>query len=148
MREDRPRGAAIRVAAIDDHPFFLDGVRRALSRAIDLDLIAQGASAMDACRIATERQPDVMLLDIDIPGGGIEAARVIMTDCAPIKIIMLTASNHEEHVAAAIAAGAQGYLLKGTDAAELLNAIRQVHAGCFYVYPTDLARGAPSSRPN
>jgi DNA-binding NarL/FixJ family response regulator len=136
-------GVAIRIAAIDDHPFFLDGVRRALSRAVDLDLIAQGGSATEARQIADERHPDIMLLDIDIPGGGIEAARAIMGSRAPVKIIMLTASNHEEHVAAAIAAGAQGYLLKGTDAAELLKAIRLVHAGCFYVYPATLAKDAP-----
>ena len=126
---------AIRIAMIDDHPIFRGGLKRAISRAKDVKLVAEGATAADACIIAKELQPDVMLLDITIPGGGIEAATAIVASGSSVKVIMLTGSDDDERVAAALAAGAQGYLLKGTNAGELLEAVRIVHSGHPYVTP-------------
>ncbi len=126
---------AIRIAVIDDHPIFRGGLKRAISRAREVKLVAEGSTAADACAIAGELQPDVMLLDIVIPGGGIEAATAIVASGSPVKVIMLTGSDDEERVTAAIAAGAWGYLLKGTNAGELLEAVRVVHGGDFYVTP-------------
>ena len=126
---------AIRIAVIDDHPIFRGGLKRAFSRARDVKLVAEGASAADACRIAKEQQPDVMLLDVTMPGGGIEAARAIVASGSSVKTIMLTGSDDDEYVGAALAAGAQGYLLKGANAAELLEAVRTVHSGRPYVTP-------------
>ena len=126
---------AIRIAVIDDHPIFRGGLQRVFSLAPDVKLVAEGASAADASLIAKEQRPDVMLLDVAMPGGGIEAARAIVASGSSVKTIMLTGSNADEYVATALAAGAQGYLLKGANAAELLEAVRTVHSGHPYVTP-------------
>lgn len=125
----------IRLAVIDDHPIFRSGLHRALSRVPDVRIVAEGASADEACRIASEGQADVMLLDITLPGDGIEALRTIMAAGSPVKVIMLTGSDDDERVADSLAAGASGYLLKGISAAELVDAVRTVHAGGPYITP-------------
>jgi DNA-binding NarL/FixJ family response regulator len=125
----------IRIAIVDDHPFFRDGVERALRKVKGITLVAQGASAAEACRIARENRPDIMLLDITMPGGGIDAARIITDSGLPVKIIMLTASDDDEHVSAALTAGAAGYLLKGTNSEELVTALSAVHSGMPYITP-------------
>jgi two-component system, NarL family, nitrate/nitrite response regulator NarL len=125
----------IEIAIVDDHPFFRDGVERALRRAKDVKFVAQASCAADARRIAKEQRPNIMLLDIDLPGGGIEAVRAIVADGADVKVIMLTVSDDDEHVTNALAAGASGYLLKGADTAELLEAVRTVHLGQPYITP-------------
>ena len=126
---------AIRIAVIDDHPIFRGGLKWAISRARDVTVVGEGATAADACTIAKELRPDVMLLDITIPGGGIEAATAIVASGSSVKVIMLTGSDDDERVAASLAAGAQGYLLKGANAEELLEAVRVVHSGHPYVTP-------------
>ena len=131
---------AIRVAAIDDHPIFLEGLDRVLRRLKEVTLVAKGASGADACRIASEFLPDIMLLDISMPGDGIEAAHAITKSQPSVKIIMLTASDDHERVAKAIEKGAHGYLLKGAVAAEIMQAIKLVHAGQPYITPAIAAR--------
>jgi two-component system, NarL family, nitrate/nitrite response regulator NarL len=123
----------IRVAAIDDHLLFLQGLRRALSQAPDLLILGDGSTATDACRIATEDKPDILLLDLDIPGSGIAAARTINARAPQVKIIVMTGSSEDDDVSEAFAVGAKGYLLKGAGAAELLDAIRAVHRGRPYI---------------
>ena len=130
----------IRIAAVDDHPLVRGGLERALQRIKDIKLIALGKNAADACRIADENKPDVMLLDIAMPGNGIEAARSIVASGSRTKIIMLTASDHDGDVAAALAAGAKGYVVKGSETAELLEAVRAVHDNRPYVTPEVAAR--------
>jgi two-component system, NarL family, nitrate/nitrite response regulator NarL len=131
---------AIRVAVIDDHPIFLVGLEKVLRRMKQLSLVASGGSAADAQRIADKDRPDLILLDLTMPGGGIEAARTITAAFPSIKIIVLSASNDDEHVAAALESGARGYLVKGASAAELLQAIQSVHAGEPYITPLIAAR--------
>ena len=123
----------IKIAAVDDHPMFLDGLRRALRRAPDLSFVAEGYSAADACRIAEEVKPDVLLLDIGIPGGGLAAARAIKSTVPSVHIVMLTASDADEAVAEALSAGAKGYLLKGAGATEVIEAIRSVRSEVPYI---------------
>ncbi|MDX2159553.1 MAG: response regulator transcription factor [Hyphomicrobiaceae bacterium] len=125
----------IKIALVDDHPFFRGGVRRALHKVKDVKLVAEGGTADDAGRIAVEHQPDVMLLDITMPGGGIAAAREI-AKCSPrTRIVMLTGSDDDDKVAAALEAGAIGYVLKGADTAELLQAVRAVQSGQAFITP-------------
>jgi DNA-binding NarL/FixJ family response regulator len=131
---------AIRIAVIDDHPIFLEGVDRVLSSVQEVELVATGTSAADACRIAAELKPDLMLMDISMPGGGIEAVRAIATSHPSVKVIMLTASSDNEHIAAAIEGGAHGYLVKGMLTTELLHAIKVVQAGEPYITPDVSAR--------
>ncbi len=130
----------IRVAVIDDHPIFLDGLERVLRRMKEVNLVAKGASAADALSIAAEHRPEIMLLDLTMPGGGFEAARAIRGAQPAIKIIVLTASDDHDKVATAIECGAQGFLTKGVVAAELLDAIKAVHRGQPYVTPAVSAR--------
>ena len=78
-----------------------------------LQVIGEGATAKDAVRIAKAELPDIVLLDVNMPGGGVEAARAISNVCPVVKIIMLTVSDSEEHVHQAMEAGVRGYVLKG-----------------------------------
>jgi two-component system, NarL family, nitrate/nitrite response regulator NarL len=130
----------IRVAVIDDHPLFREGVAHTIQRSGSLNVIAEGASADDALRIAKAEMPDIVLLDVSMPGGGVEAARAISNACPIVKVIMLTVSESEEHVHQAMEAGVRGYVLKGTSGVELVNTLRAVARGEYYVTPRLAAR--------
>lgn len=126
----------IRIVLVDDHPLFREGVAYTLGAQADMEVVAQGESRDEAARLAERHAPDVLLLDINIPGGGIEAARAIAAARPAIRIIMLTASVDEDDLAAAMAAGAKGYILKGVAARELVGIVRAVNAGEGYVAPS------------
>jgi two-component system, NarL family, nitrate/nitrite response regulator NarL len=130
----------IRIAVVDDHPLLRDGVVGTLSREPTLEVIGVGASATDAIALARDQHPDVILLDISMPGGGIEAARQICSAYPAIKTIMLTVSEREEDVTAAMEAGAHGYVLKGITGADLIGTIRAVSRGETYITPQFAAR--------
>jgi two-component system, NarL family, nitrate/nitrite response regulator NarL len=136
----------IRVAVIDDHPLFREGVAHTIQRSGILQVIAEGATAEDAIRIAKAELPDIVLLDVSMPGGGVEAARAISNACPVVKIIMLTVSESEEHVHEAMEAGVRGYVLKGTSGLELVNTLRAVARGEYYVTPRLAARILALSR--
>jgi two-component system, NarL family, nitrate/nitrite response regulator NarL len=130
----------LRVAIVDDHPMFRDGVAMTLTADPEIEVVGQGSSAEHAIQIAQDILPDVLLLDISLPGGGIQAAREISRLFPYIKVIMLTASENEEHVSGALEAGARGYILKGIGATELLRTVHAVHQGESYVSPQLAAR--------
>lgn len=130
----------IHIVVIDDHPLFREGVAYTLQAQPDFEVVAQGESLDDAVRLARECAPDLMLLDINIPGGGINAAAALSTAAPAIKVIMLTASTDEDDLAAAMRAGARGYILKGVAARELVGIVRSVWGGEGYVAPS-LAAG-------
>ncbi len=130
----------IRVAVIDDHPLFREGVTHTLRSSKMLEVIGEGSCAEDAIRIARDRSPDILLLDVSMPGGGIEAARVIAREHPIVKTIILTVSESEEHVAQALEAGAQGYVLKGASGTELISTMCAVSRGESYVSPGLAAR--------
>lgn len=124
------------IAIVDDHPFYRDGVMRALQKTRGVRLVGTGGNADDAVRIVAELKPDILLLDIGLPGGGIEAARTIQASSPErTRIIILTGSDDSADVAAAFQGGVRGYLLKGADSAELLQAIRTVHQGETFITP-------------
>lgn len=131
---------AIRVAIVDDHPFFREGVKRALRRVKDIELAAEGACASEARQIADEIKPDVLLLDIAMPGGGIEATRAITEKLPAVRVIILTGSDDDAKAEAALEAGAAGFLLKGVGTLELLEAVRCVHGGEPYITPAVSSR--------
>ena len=130
----------IRIAVIDDHPLFREGAATTLRSDDEFEVVAEGASADDAIRIAQDELPDVILLDVSMPGGGIKAARAIARACPVVKMIMLTVSESEDHVAAALEAGARGYVLKGIRGPELVRTVRAIHEGETYVTPGLAAR--------
>jgi DNA-binding NarL/FixJ family response regulator len=130
----------IRLAVIDDHPLLRDGVVGTLSRETDIDVVAVGASADDAIRIARDLSPDILLLDISMPGDGIVAARAILATHPGMKAIMLTVSEREEDLNRAMQAGVHGYVLKGINGYDLVNTIRSVARGETYITPQFAAR--------
>lgn len=130
----------IRIAVVDDHPMLREGVAGTLRSDAGLEVVAVGGSGADAVRIAAEHLPDVMLLDVSMPGGGIEAARAIADSFPAIKTIMLTVSEREEDVTAAMEAGAHGYVLKGVTGSDLIATIRAVNKGETYITPQFAAR--------
>jgi DNA-binding NarL/FixJ family response regulator len=125
----------IQVVIVDDHPLFRDGVIQTFRAEPDFEVVGQATSAGEAIRLTKELLPDVVLLDITIPGGGLNAALVIAAMSPVTKIIMLTASEAEEDVLTALKSGARGYILKGVSARELVKAVRDVYAGEAYVTP-------------
>lgn len=131
---------AIRVAIIDDHPMFREGAVQIFASMEDIEVVAEGATAADALKVAQELRPDVMLLDISLPGGGLEAAANIARTCPGVRAVMLTASESELDVASALQAGARGYILKGSSGAEVVETVRAIFNGESYVAPSLAAR--------
>jgi two-component system nitrate/nitrite response regulator NarL len=131
---------AIRIAVIDDHPMFREGAVQTLACTEGIEVVGEGATAADALKVAEELRPDVMLLDISLPGGGVEAAANIARACPSVRAVMLTASESELDVASALQAGARGYILKGSSAAEVIETVRAIFKGESYVAPSLAAR--------
>ena len=125
----------IRIAVADDHPMFRAGVVMSLREEADIDVVGEAADAGSALAIARSELPDVMVVDIAMPGSGLDAARAIAAACPATRIVMLTVSEDEADLLAAMKAGASGYVLKGAGASELAGIIRSVHAGEVYVAP-------------
>ncbi len=125
----------IQIVIVDDHPLFREGLIQTLKAEPDVEIVGEAGTADAAVRLASELLPDVVLLDITIPGGGLTAACTIAATSPVIKIIMLTASEAEEDVVAALKSGARGYILKGVSGRELVKIVRDVYAGEAYVTP-------------
>jgi two-component system, NarL family, nitrate/nitrite response regulator NarL len=125
----------IRVVVADDHPMFRAGVVASLAAQPDIEVVGEGASAAEAVSLVGQHSPDVALIDIAMPGGGLNAARDISAAAPATRVVMLTVSEDEDDLLAAMKAGASGYVLKGAAANELVNVLRSVNAGEVYVAP-------------
>ncbi len=124
----------IRVIVADDHPLFRAGVVEELGKNPDIEVVGLAANGGEAVRLAQEEMPDLILLDIAMPGkDGISAASTISLACPSTKIVMLTVSEHEDDLVAAFKAGAKGYVLKGVSGRELARVIRSVVDGEVFV---------------
>lgn len=132
---------AIRILVADDHPLFREGVVHSLAAQPDLAVVGEAASGEEALRMAQELLPDVVLLDIAMPGwGGLATAEKLATACPATKVVMLTVAEDEDKLLAAFSAGARGYVLKGVSARDLAAVVRSVEQGEVYVSPS-LAAG-------
>ncbi|GLR63787.1 response regulator [Marinospirillum insulare] len=130
-----------RVLIVDDHILVRTGIERMLSETEGIQVIGQAADGEEAVQKSRELSPDIVLMDVKMPGiGGVEATRKITRTNPSIGVIGLTASGDETFVQRLLQAGAKGYLTKGTSYEEVVRAIRLVSAGQFYVDPT-LASG-------
>ena len=142
--------ARIRIAVIDQHPLFREGVSHSLKSDPEIEVIAEGESAGDALRIATEHLPDVLLLTRGIPGGGIAASRSIAASCPVAKVIMLTVSEESDNVMEALAASVRGYVLRNISGPDLVHVVRLIAEGETYVSPgltaPLMAKMSPASR--
>jgi DNA-binding NarL/FixJ family response regulator len=127
---------SIRLLIADDHPMFLEGVVHSLENEQDIEIIGQVSSGEEAFEIIIEKLPDVVMLDITMPGeGGISTTKRIATNYPVIKIIILTGSEDDDDLIGALKAGASGYIVKGIAAKELVNAVRAVAGGGTYISP-------------
>ena len=120
----------ISILIADDEPTFRSGLRALLKSSIELALIGDAATGSEVIRLAADLQPDIILMDINMPGiNGIEATRRILNTSPHIGILILTMFEDDDSVFTAMRAGARGYLLKGTLKAEILRGIQTVSAG-------------------
>ncbi|MFN8459454.1 MAG: response regulator transcription factor [Anaerolineae bacterium] len=128
-------GDKIHVVVVDDHPLFREGVSTILGAEPDIEIVGQGTCAEEAVHLACDLLPDIILLDLDMPGHGLNAARIIADSCPVTKIVILTVSEADDHLVAALKAGARAYILKGVAGRELIRILRGVWAGESYVPP-------------
>jgi DNA-binding NarL/FixJ family response regulator len=123
-------GSRIRVLLVDDQALVRDGIRVLLKRKLDIEVVGQAADGAEALSLVAALDPDVVLMDIRMPGmNGVEATRQLRAAGARSAVIILTTFHEDEYVVSALAAGARGYLLKDVDHRVLADAIRTVHAG-------------------
>jgi len=120
----------IRVLIADDHPVFRFGLRTLLKADPTLEIVGEATNGKEAIAQASELSPDVILMDLNMPGmNGIQAIRRILTDHPEVHILVLTMFDDDDSVFAAMRAGARGYLLKGAEGGEMLQAIHVVSTG-------------------
>lgn len=130
----------ISLAIVDDHPLLREGVARSLAETGKFNIAGEGASATDAMNLTLAHHPDILLMDISMPGGGLVAAAAIREKVPGQKIVILTVSESRDDLTAALNAGVQGYVLKGVGARTLTEILEMVAAGESYVPPTLAAR--------
>jgi DNA-binding NarL/FixJ family response regulator len=141
----------IRVLVVDDHPVVREGLVAVLEDAVDLEVAGTAGSAEQAIEAVGRLRPDVILLDLELPGMDGTAAIPRLSAVAPeTRVIAFTAYDTEERVLSTLEAGARGYLLKGAPADEIIRAIREVHAGGSHlaarVAPKVMAAAGPRRR--
>jgi DNA-binding NarL/FixJ family response regulator len=124
----------IDILVVDDHPLFRQGVVNSLGMVPDFKVVGETSSGEEALNLALSLMPDVVLLDVSMPGwNGIVTAEKIAMACPATAIVMLTAADDRDKLLAALKAGARGYVLKGVSAKELSDVVRSACAGDVYV---------------
>ncbi|MCL5041250.1 MAG: UvrY/SirA/GacA family response regulator transcription factor [Gammaproteobacteria bacterium] len=130
----------IKVLVVDDHDLVRTGISRMLTDVPDLDVVGEADNGETAITLARKLQPDVVLMDVRMPGiGGLEATRKLIQHDRNLKVIAVTVCHEEPFPTRLMQAGASGYLTKGAGLEEMLMAIRQVNAGQRYISP-DIAQ--------
>jgi DNA-binding NarL/FixJ family response regulator len=131
----------IRVLVVDDHPVVRDGLVAILGTQPDFAVAGEAANGLDAVEQAAALGPDVVLMDLELPGlDGVEAIRRVRERAPAAAVIVLTAFDTDERIIAAVQAGAQGYLLKGAPREEIFRAIRVAHEGGTLLEPVVASR--------
>jgi len=126
----------IRIVVVDDHPVVREGLVASLQDDPEFRVVGAVASAEEALPLVAAEQPDIVLLDLELPGaGGLDAIPLLSAAHPGSRIVILTAYDTDERVLGAIRAGARGYVLKGASLGEIATAIRAVHAGGSYLEP-------------
>ncbi|NVJ92558.1 MAG: response regulator transcription factor [Methylocystaceae bacterium] len=123
----------IRVLLVDDHPLVLDGIRSRIELDETIEVVGEGRNGEEALKLAVERKPDVVLMDISMPVmNGIESAGRFATELPDIKVLMLTMHDNREYITKVLNAGAKGYILKDVSSHEMIAAIQSVYEGKTY----------------
>ncbi len=124
----------IKVLLVDDHELIRIGIKRLLQDVTGIKVVGEASTGEEAIRLAKELIPDVVLMDVQMPGiGGLEATRKMLRHNPDIKILALTVFGDEPYPSRLLQAGAAGYITKGCDADEMIRALRTVHAGQRYI---------------
>lgn len=144
----------VRLVLVDDHPLFREGVAHALSSDGGLSVVGQGESAAAARDLTRQLEPDILLLDLDMPGGGLSVIAEIIAASPRTRVVVLTASDDEDDALAAFRGGVSGYILKGVPARELIAILHKIQDGQGYVPPSlgaillkGLSAPAPPEKP-
>lgn len=133
--------AAIRILIVDDHAVVREGLRAFLRLQEGIEVVGEAAGGEEAIALATTTVPDVVLLDLVMPGGdGVSAIRRLLEVAPEMRVLVLTSFAEDAQIFAAMAAGAAGYLLKDVDPQVLADGIRDVHAGRPALHPSVAAR--------
>ena len=120
----------IKVLIVDDHQVVRLGLRAIVDAQSDLETCGEAADGESALPLVRDAQPDVVIMDLSMPGmGGVEATRAILAERPSTRVLVLTWHADGDHVRAAMSAGATGYLLKGDESQRLVDAVRAVHRG-------------------
>lgn len=120
----------ISVLLVDDHTLFRSGIRSLLQRHSDFVVVGEAADGVEGIKRAKQLRPDVVLLDLNMPGmSGLETLQLLLQDCPSVAVILLTVSEEADDLTAALQAGARGYLIKNIDADYLVRAIRRAAEG-------------------
>jgi two-component system response regulator NreC len=128
--------ASIRVLVVDDHTLIRQGIVGLLASQGDIEVVGEAGSGQEALVAVIELSPDVVLMDITMPGiSGLEAAAEIKRRRPDVRVLMLTIHDREDYLFQALRAGASGYVLKGADVQDLLAAVRSADRGEVYLYP-------------
>ena len=127
----------IQILIVDDHDLVREGLRALLEQDPSFQIVGETGDGQEAIRLATRLKPNVVLMDVSLPGGmgGLEATETIVADCPDVKVIILTQYENREYIKRAIRIGARGYLLKRSVSAQLKEAIRAVARGERYLHP-------------
>ena len=130
------RKAAIRVVVADDHPIVRDGLRKLLSLEEDVEVVGEASDGREVLEKVQELEPDILLLDIQMPGGsGLDVLRQIRADKSPVRVILLTAAIDDAALLEAKALKVRGIVLKNSDPAYLLECLDSVSAGRMWIDP-------------
>jgi DNA-binding NarL/FixJ family response regulator len=128
--------APIRIVVVDDHAIVREGVRRVFTGSPEFALVAEAGDGETALALAGEHEPDVMLLDLTMPGlSGLEVTARLKQRAPSTRVLILSMHDHPEYVLRAVRAGAHGYVLKDASPEHLRDAVRMVHAGSEYFSP-------------
>lgn len=131
----------IRILVADDHPMLREGLVGVLSTQPDFEVVGEASDGAEAVRLAEALRPDVILLDLEMPGtDGVAALEGLRDAGSEARAVVFTAYDTDERILGALRAGARGYLLKGASRAEIFSAIRTVHAGGSLLQPDVTAR--------
>ncbi|PSL48561.1 LuxR family two component transcriptional regulator [Salsuginibacillus halophilus] len=136
MQEQDQVENTVRLVLIDDHKLFREGVKRILDMEPGFEIVAEGDDGDEAAALAAEYQPDVVLMDINMPNtNGVEATRELIARFPEIRVLILSIHDDESYVTHVLKTGAAGYLLKEMDADALIEAVKVVSSGGAYIHP-------------
>ena len=124
-----------RIVIVDDHRLVREGLIDVFADDPDFEVVGEGASADDALALVSGKSPDIVLLDVNMPGGGVDAARRITAASPAVRVVMFSFRQDKEIVRDCLDAGAMGYVVKGATGRELTAAVRTVLGGARFVDP-------------